>query len=87
MALLQGIGSFFNDLSGSLTGANKNALTKESLNIQQQIAQQTLQNDLEQAKLKYSPELSKQRTKQIALIGIPILIIVGIIVYLKFFRG
>lgn len=86
MALLDGVGDFFNQLSGSITGANKNALTDKSLTIQQQIAQQTLQNDLALAQLKYNPTLSKQRTQQIAVVGAVVVVIAGLIIYFKFGR-
>ena len=79
-------GTFWEQLGASLTGQTKTELSQQALNIQQQLAKDTLAAEIEAQKLKYNPELSKQRTIQIALVGIPIIIIVGVFIYIKFIK-
>jgi len=78
--------TFWENLGKSLTGETKTGLSQQALNIQQQIAKDTLAAEIEAQKLKYNPELSKQRTIQIALVGIPVVLLIGIFVYIKFIR-
>ena len=78
--------TFFNQLLGSITGQSKTELSQQALQIQEQLAKDTLAAEIEAQKLKYNPELSKQRTIQIALVGVPILIIAGIFIYIKFIK-
>lgn len=78
--------SFIEDLGGALTGKNKSDLSQQALNIQSQLAKDSLAAEIQAQQLKYNPELSKQRTIQVALIGVPILIIIGLFIYIKFIR-
>lgn len=77
---------FWEQLGASITGQTKTELSQQALAIQQQIAKDTLAQELEAQKLKYNPELSKQRTIQVALIAIPVVALVGFIIYFKYFR-
>jgi len=77
---------FFTDLGNSLTGQGKLDLSNKALDIQTQLAKDTLAQETEAQKLKYNPELSKQRTIQIAIVAIPLSIIIGIFIYIKFIR-
>ena len=79
-------GTFWEQLGASLTGQSKTELSQQALNIQQQLAKDTLAAEIEAQKLKYNPELSKQRTKQIAIVLIPLAIIAGLIIYFKFIK-
>ncbi len=85
--------SFFDDLGSALTGTVNNLtgttaanLNKEALDAQTQLAKDTLANELAAQQLKYNPVLSQQRTKQIAIVVIPLAIIAGLIIYFKFIR-
>lgn len=78
--------NIFNNIVSSLTGQGKTELSKDTLKIQEQIAKDTLAAEIENQKLKYSPELSKQRTIQLALFAVPLMIFLGIFIYIKFIR-
>lgn len=78
--------SSLDSLWGSITGQSKVELSQQALDIQQQIAKDTISAEIEAQKLKYNPELSKQRTIQVAIIVVPIVIALSLIVYIKYFR-
>lgn len=78
--------SFVEDIGRALTGQNKSEFSQQALNIQSQLAKDTLAAEIQAQQLKYNPELSKQRTMQVALIGLPILIIASFFIYIKFIR-
>lgn len=86
MSFLDDLGKTLTGTISNLTGQTTAELNAKALDIQAQIARDTLAKDLEAQRLKYSPELSKQRTKQIALVVISISIVVGLIIYFKFIR-
>ena len=85
-AFLDNLGNSFVGAIDALTGKSRTGLTQQQIEIQAQIARDTLAQELESQRLKYSPELSKQRTKQLALVIIPVAIIAGLIIYFKFIR-
>ncbi len=78
--------TFWENLGKSLTGETKTDLSKQALDIQQQIAKDTLAAEIESQRLKYNPLLSQQRTIQIALVSIPVVILIGVFIYFKFIR-
>jgi len=86
MAFLDDLGHSFTGIIGGLSGQTKAELSATTVAAQAEIAKQSLAQELEAQRLKYNPELSKQRTKQIALVVIPVLVIVGLIVYFKFIK-
>lgn len=85
--------SFFDDLGSALTGAANNLtgttaanLNNKALDAQVQIAKDTLAGELAAQQLKYSPELSKQRTTQLAIVVISVTVVAGLIIYFKYIR-
>lgn len=74
--------SFWDDLANSITGQTKNETAQQALTIQQQIAQTALLNEQKANELKYSPAALKQKTIQIIVISVVVLI--GIILYFKY---
>ena len=82
--ILPGVGDFFTNVGNAITGKTKADITKQQLAIQEQAVRDALANEIEQQRLKYNPELSKERTKQVAVVVISITIIVGIFIYFRF---
>lgn len=78
--------AFLEDIGRALTGQNKSELSQQALNIQSQLAKDSLAAEIQAQQLKYNPELSKQRTIQLALVIVPILIVGFIFIYIKFIR-
>ncbi len=78
--------SFFDDLGKSLTGQSKTELSQNALNIQEQLAKDTLSAEVEAQKLKYNPELSKQRTIQVAIVAGFFMIAISVFIYIRFLR-
>lgn len=77
---------FWEQLGGAISGQTKTELSQQALAIQEQLAKDTLAAEIEAQKLKYSPELSKQRTIQVALVAVPLIIVVGFFIYIKYFK-
>lgn len=78
---------FWSDLGDRLSGRSKQISYEAALKTQEEIARQVLEEEKQQNLLKYSPELSKQRTKQIAIVSISVaVIVIGIIIYIRYFK-
>ncbi len=73
-------------LWGSISGQSKIELSQQALDIQKQLAKDTLQTEIEAQKLKYNPELSKQRTIQLGIVTVCVLALAGIFIYIKWFK-
>lgn len=78
--------AFLEDIGKALTGQNKFELSQQALNIQSQLAKDSLAAEIQAQQLKYNPELSKQRTIQLTLVIVPILVVGFIFIYIKFIR-
>lgn len=73
---------FFNDFLNSLSGKAQQEQAEKALQAQLNLAQMQLQEELEEQKLKYSPEAQKAKMVGYIVIGI-IIIVIGYFIIKK----
>lgn len=76
--------SFWSDLGNALTGKNRLDITEATLSTQEKIALEALKQKIAQDELKYNPELAKQRTQQLTIVVVSIVLIAGLFLYFKY---
>lgn len=76
--------SFWSDLGNALTGRNRLDITEATLSTQEKIAIEALKQKIAEDQLKYNPELAKQRTQQLTIIVVSVVIIAGLFIYFRF---
>ena len=78
---------FFSDLLNTLSGKAKQDEAKAIMQAQLGLSQQQLNEELEESKLKYSPERQAQITRAIGYIVIGIVIIIIAYLIIRYLRG